>query len=110
MVCCMGAEPADGLLWLMCGGNKPLKRRVYCQLCGGMCVRKGSRERIHQLAADIHLLHYRHDCVQCQISLLKGYKTYKVNSLTTDDTFWRSQILAACYQLEQSVLKIGSAL
>ena len=22
MVCCMGAEPADGLLWLMCGGNK----------------------------------------------------------------------------------------
>ena len=22
MVCCMGAEPGDGLLWLMCGGNK----------------------------------------------------------------------------------------
>jgi len=22
MVCGMGAEPADGLLWLMCGGNK----------------------------------------------------------------------------------------
>ena len=22
MVCCMGVEPADGLLWLMCGGNK----------------------------------------------------------------------------------------
>ena len=21
MVCCMGAEPADGLLWLMCRGS-----------------------------------------------------------------------------------------
>ena len=29
MVCCMGAEPADGLLWLMCGGNKM-----------GMCEKK----------------------------------------------------------------------
>ena len=27
--------------------------------------------------------------------------------LTTDDAFWRHQILAACYQLVQSVLKIG---
>ena len=32
------------------------------------------------------------------------------NPLTTDDAFWRCQILAACYQLAQSVLKIGSAL
>ena len=30
--------------------------------------------------------------------------------LPTDDAFWRRQILAACYQLAQSVLKIGSAL
>ena len=32
------------------------------------------------------------------------------NPLPTDDVFWHSQILAACYQLAQSVLKIGSAL
>ena len=32
------------------------------------------------------------------------------NPLTTDDAFWRRQILATCYQLVQSVLKIGSAL
>ena len=31
-------------------------------------------------------------------------------TLTTDDAFWRCQFLAACYQLAQSVLKIGSAL
>ena len=33
-----------------------------------------------------------------------------VNPLTTDDADWRPQILAMCYQLAQSVLKIGSAL
>ena len=33
-----------------------------------------------------------------------------INPLTTDDAFWRRQILAASYQLAQSVLKIGSAL
>ena len=33
-----------------------------------------------------------------------------INPLTTDDTFWRHLTLAACYQLAQSVLKIGSAL
>ena len=33
-----------------------------------------------------------------------------INPLTTEDTFWHRQILAACYQLAQSVLKIGSAL
>ena len=33
-----------------------------------------------------------------------------INPLPTDDAFWRHQILAACYQLAQSVLKIGSAL
>ena len=34
---------------------------------------------------------------------------YHLNPLTTDDAFWHRQILAACYQLAQSVLKIGSA-
>ena len=34
----------------------------------------------------------------------------RFNPLTTDDVFRRRQILAACYQLVQSVLKIGSAL
>ena len=32
------------------------------------------------------------------------------NPLTTDDAFRRRQILAACYQLAQSILQIGSAL
>ena len=32
------------------------------------------------------------------------------NHLTTDDAFWHCLTLAACYQLTQSVLKIGSAL
>ena len=30
--------------------------------------------------------------------------------LTTNDAFWHCQILVACYQLVQSVLKIGSVL
>ena len=33
-----------------------------------------------------------------------------VNPLTIDDAFWHHQILATCYQLAQSVLKIGSVL
>ena len=33
-----------------------------------------------------------------------------VNPLTTDDAIWRRLTLAACYQLAQSVLKIGFAL
>ena len=32
------------------------------------------------------------------------------NPLPTNDAIWHRQILAACYQLAQSVLKIGSAL
>ena len=38
-----------------------------------------------------------------------GEALSRVSPLPTDDTFWR-QILAACYQLVQSVLKIGSVL
>ena len=34
-------------------------------------------------------------------------KTFAVNPLTTDDTFWHRQILVACYQLAQ---KMGSVL
>ena len=30
--------------------------------------------------------------------------------LTTDDTFWHRLTFATCYQLAQSILKIGSAL
>ena len=33
-----------------------------------------------------------------------------INPLPTNDAFWRRQILGACYQLAQFVLKIGSAL
>ena len=33
-----------------------------------------------------------------------------LNPVTTDDTVWCRQILAASYQLSQSVLKVGSAL
>ena len=32
---------------------------------------------------------------------------YWINPLTTDDTIWRRLTLAACYQLAQSILKIG---
>ena len=32
------------------------------------------------------------------------------NPLTTNDAFWCRQILAACYNLAQSVLKIGPVL
>ena len=39
-----------------------------------------------------------------------GHLSMSINPLTTDDDFWHRQILAACYQLAQSVLKIGSAL
>ena len=35
---------------------------------------------------------------------------FLTNPLPTDDAFWRRQILAAFYQLAQSILKIGSAL
>ena len=35
---------------------------------------------------------------------------YNINPLPTNDAIWRRQILATCYQLAQSVLKIGSAL
>ena len=49
------------------------------------------------------------------LCLLKHYwpvhiTTGLVNPLPTNDAIWRRQILAACYQLAQSVLKIGSAL
>ena len=36
--------------------------------------------------------------------------TFPLHPLTTNDIFWRRQVLAACYQLAQSVLKIGSTL
>ena len=36
--------------------------------------------------------------------------TFAVNPLTTDDAFWHRQILVACYQLAQSILKMGSVL
>ena len=36
--------------------------------------------------------------------------TIHFNPLTTDDTFWCCLTLTACYQLAQSILKIGSAL
>ena len=33
-----------------------------------------------------------------------------LNPLTTDDIIWHCEFLATCYQLVQTVLKIGSAL
>ena len=44
------------------------------------------------------------------VALQVSNSLHHVNPLTTDDAIWRRQILAACYQLAQSVLKIGSAL
>ena len=40
----------------------------------------------------------------------KGIYYQLLNPLTTDDTIWRRLTLAACYQLAQSVSKIGFAL
>ena len=42
--------------------------------------------------------------------LLYGLFCSLLNPLTTDDAIWRHLTLAACYQLAQSVLKIGFAL
>ena len=48
----------------------------------------------------------------CANGCLLGGIQYKswFNPLTTDDAFWCRQFLAACYQLAQFVLKIGSGL
>ena len=47
----------------------------------------------------------------CQQMFLHYKIFYKhFNPLTTEDAFWCHQILAACYQLVQSVLKIGFVL
>ena len=43
----------------------------------------------------------------CSNNILGGEQIFP---LTTNDTFWCRQILATCYQLVQSILKIGSAL
>ena len=42
----------------------------------------------------------------CQVYM----KLSGINPLTTDDAIWCRLTLAACYQLAQSVLKIGFAL
>ena len=62
--------------------------------------RKGSgHETVLQSPADNH-------------NMQPGKPLYglSINPLTTDDAFWHHQILATCYQLVQSILKIGSAL
>ena len=50
----------------------------------------------------------------CIIHSMKSAKKLNasqlINRLNTDDTIWRRLSLAACYQLAQSVLKIGFAL
>ena len=57
-----------------------------------------------------------HECHHKAMNLIKrplalclGMFCSPINPLTTDDAIWH-QTLAACYQLAQSVLKIGSAL
>ena len=44
------------------------------------------------------------------LGLKPSYSIAMINPLTTDDAFWHHQVLATCYQLMQSILKIGSAL
>ena len=52
------------------------------------------------------LLRLRYD-----ITVIMIYLSQLVfNLLTTDDAIWRRLTLAACYQLAQSILKIGFAL
>ena len=43
----------------------------------------------------------------CPPLLAVTYAVSCVNPLTTDDAIWRRLTLAACYQLAQSVLKMG---
>ena len=45
-----------------------------------------------------------------QIFVMSGGFHLLFNPLTTDDAFWHCLTLAACYQLVQSILKIGFAL
>ena len=50
-----------------------------------------------------------HDSIRT-LKVLERCGTIVVNPLTTNDAIWRRLTLAACYQLLQSILKIGFAL
>ena len=60
------------------------------------------------MSPGIHSL-YTHETPHNLCSITYHHQQ-NINPLPTDDTFWRRQILAACYRLAQSVLKIGSVL
>ena len=74
----------------------------------------------HFIAANVTSVHLSRG--PKDFSLLKQYfavqlvgagilsASFSLNPLTTNDTFWCRLTLAACYQLAQSVLKIGSVL
>ena len=53
---------------------------------------------------------YSHDWKWKYKSMTICLQATQHNPLPTDDAFWHHLILAACYQLVQSALKIGSAL
>ena len=63
-----------------------------------------------------HALSSRHWCVwtfqrnEHHPWIVAAQKCGAINPLTTNDVFWHRQLLAAHYQLVQSILKIGSAL
>ena len=55
----------------------------------------------------LKLLHILTLCLSFPECIVWGnHPKILINPLPTNDAFWRRQILAACYQLAQSVLKI----
>ena len=57
-----------------------------------------------------HLLFQVCDSLHQLVLVATSRKKKEQQFNPTDDAFWCRQILAVCYQLAQSVLKIGSAL
>ena len=62
----------------------------------------------------VKIFNHIFDCLNCiSLSTMKYVfddPLSSFNHLTTDDAFWYHLTLATCYQLLQSVLKIGFAL
>ena len=86
-------------------------RRKRRELRGRLIKRPRSKGQL-----DMFILEHLQCILKCStdhtavLTTLSLFLECELNPLTTDDAFWRRLTLAACYQLAQSVLKIGSAL
>ena len=58
----------------------------------------------------MHTIYCRKSLIQNSVIQIFTYPNNQINILTTNDDYSHHRNLAACYQLVQSVLKIGSAL